>query len=256
MNPPHFFWGLLPLPEDLRALHLADIFEPGFHEFAGLLVFATIATIVADDDALLVLEALVNNYYIPREYILLHISDEESSGVHNATLAGIIESINWVNETSTGDDDVIIYFSGHGTGRGKRAGMVAQDGGVLWDHQLAANLTEILGHARRVAVIFDSCFSGGFLDDLEPIPNLLAIMAGRAISFEAAYGHGVFTYWLVCQGIINGYADDPELNPHAKKDGVIPLEEAYDYTYHNLLGQSKPKILDNYEGDFLPLKDN
>jgi len=150
-------------------------------------------------------------------------------------------------------DDVIIYYSGHGTNGFKgQSGIVAYDGvsggsGVIWSSELGAAISNI--HAKRIAVMLDCCYGNGFAGDLN-LPGVLAMMSSAGLSGETAlFGHGVFTYWLLGQGMVNGLADKVGANTYALPDGKIPFEEAFDYAFQNMTGQ-KPKVVDNVTGDY------
>lgn len=80
--------------------------------------------------------------------------------------------------------------------------------------------------------------------------NILYIAAAKGEEFEfgGSIGNGVFTYKFVQLGIIEGRADDPSQNPHAKRDGEVTLEEAFDYANHVVLGGAtgpKPDLFDD-----------
>lgn len=104
-------------------------------------------------------------------------------------------------------------------------------------------------HAKRVTVMLDCFYGNGFSSDLK-LPNVLAMMSSADLSGEnSLLGHGVFTYWLLEQGIVNKLADNLNKNVYAHQDGKIPFEEAFDYAFQNMTGQ-KPKVVDNVTGDY------
>ena len=171
----------------------------------------------------------------------------------NAIKKNIMDDVTWLQSNVGKNDDVIIYYSGHGTNGFKgQSGIVAYDGvgggpGVIWSSELGAAISGI--HAKRIAVMLDCCYGNGFAGDLN-LPNVLAMMSSAGLSGETAlFGHGVFTYWFLEQGIVNGLADQLTENRYALPDGKISFEEAFDYAFQNMTGQ-KPKVADNVAGDY------
>jgi hypothetical protein len=183
--------------------------------------------------------ALTSKYNVPTGNIQL---------LEDATKPEILAAI-----TSLGsgpNDDVIIYFSGHGTTAPRSLhGIVAVDYGVIWSSELRVAIQGMT--AKRVAVILDCCYAKGFADDLN-LENVLAMMSSAGLSWETSlFGHGIFTYWFVQKGIIGGLADNPVENRYAKPDGMIPFEEAFDYAFQHMTHE-KPKVVDNVQFDFYP----
>jgi len=193
---------------------------------------------VADAEAFQL--ALTDKYSVPSENIKLLRDDEATKDKILAAITGL---------GSTSSDDVIIYFSGHGTtGRRSLNGIVAYDG-VIWSGELRATIRGIT--ANRIVVILDCCYGNGFANDLN-LPNMLAMMSSAGLSWEPSlFGHGIFTYWFLVKGIIQGLADNPAENRYATPDGKIPFEEAFDYAFQNMTHQ-KPKVVDNVALDFWP----
>ncbi|MEM2884969.1 MAG: caspase family protein, partial [Thermoproteota archaeon] len=69
----------------------------------------------ADDDALDVLEALIEVYGYDRKNVLLLVSDYK---VNNATREDIVKAIDWLKENAGKNSEVFFFYSGHGA-RGK-----------------------------------------------------------------------------------------------------------------------------------------
>jgi len=194
---------------------------------------------VADAEAFK--SALTDNYSVPSGNIRLLLDD-------NATTNNILTAIRGLPSTSNGD--VIIYFSGHGmTAPRSRRGIVTYDG-VIWSGDLRAAIQGIEAK-KRVSVILDCCYGNGFADDLN-LPNVLAMMSSAGLSWEPSlFGHGIFTYWFLVKGIVQGLADNPTENRYATQDGKIPFEEAFDYAFQQMT-QQKPKVVDNVPFDLWP----
>ncbi|ALM75205.1 caspase family protein [Thermococcus barophilus] len=209
-----------------------------------------------DDDALLVYDTLVNVYGFKPENIILLIN-------MSASFDNIYNAIMTLKSKVTPDDEVVFYFSGHGsTGRAADGdsevideAIVVHDGNpdgqilLIWDGQLKAWFEDF--PTSRVIFIFDSCYSGG-MTDLAADGRIIAMASGeREFSLESAeWGHGQFTYYFFLEGIDLGYADvyDHDGDPTTSD---VTVEEAFDYAYANC-EQQTPVIADLFTNDLLP----
>ena len=73
-------------------------------------------------------------------------------------------------------------------------------------------------------------------------PGRVVCMAAIGLAWESSeWENGQFTYYFVDQGMHLGLAD-------ANKDGVVTVEEAFDYAVANCKMQ-RPKINDQFEND-------
>lgn len=87
------------------------------------------------------------------------------------TLAGMRTALDDLEKRVLPNDEVFLYYSGHGTrlpafdGRAARCAeaLVTVDGQALMDSELQDRLARIAEKARRVVVFLDSCHSGGAL---------------------------------------------------------------------------------------------
>ena len=153
-------------------------------------------------------------------------------------------------------DSVIFYFAGHGGRLGKSYVLAAQDynpenvgkpgeiaQGTVSDQQLRSLFYRI--DAGRQMIIIDACQSGSALNSEVAVgpyrsssfaqmaydKGIFVITAtqsdGRARELEQ-YGHGLFTYVLVNNGLVEGKADyDPP-------DGIIQAREWLKYAAREL----------------------
>ena len=219
------------------------------------------------NDARDVMRALTDVYGVPhgKKY-----TDTSPSGKYgniklllnaDATKSAILSAIGSLGATA--NDDVIIFFSGHGTQSiGDADGDVEMmDNGfvvngssgrdVLWDGELKNALTSIT--ANRIVVLGDFSWPSGFNDDLSQVANIMYIAGAKGEEFEdSTIQNGVFTEKFINLGIRSGYADDPAQNPHATPDGKVTLEEAYDYANHVIIPRvpgAKPNIVDKLSND-------
>jgi len=119
-------------------------------------------------------------------------------------------------------DDILFYFSGHGTPTQIGGYLVTQDSD---EHDPGLPMNELLqlanqSQAREVLLILDCCFSGSLgnpknLQGQSGIENqaqlregvtILAASRPNEVSLEQIDGHGIFT-WLVLNALSGGAAD-------------------------------------------------
>lgn len=208
----------------------------------------------ADDDALDMLNALINVYGYLSGNILLLISDYT---VNNATRDGIIAAIDWLRERETTGHEVVFFYSGHGA-RG-----IANDGdkelideaivpyectaeSLIWDGNLKQMFSDF--KTTRIIFIFDSCYAGG-MTDLKADGRVVAMACSESgLSYESStWQNGQFTYYFVDEGMLQGMADKYDNLPEVPD---VTVEEAFDYAKANCKYQT-PTISDSFKNDLL-----
>jgi len=213
----------------------------------------------SDDDAGDIRNALITYGYSPGNiHLLLNM---------NASFTAIQNAINDIKAKEVAGDEVVFFFSGHGT-KGKAddgdkekndEAIVSHDGNpsesgslvYIWDGQLKAWFADF--DTSRIIFIFDSCLAGGMTD-------LKA--QGRAINMATTEGgtayeglwenNGQFTYYFVDQGMLAGQADryDHDEDTILSEATDVVVEEAFDYAKANCRWQ-KPTISDSFSNDLL-----
>lgn len=145
------------------------------------------------------------------------------------SLAGIMSS----------DDDLFVFVTDHGGHiYGNMSYIVLWNGGTLHDYAFAQMIRRI--NARTINIVMEQCYSGGFVDDLRGMENLVITTACAAN--EKSYAMSMYSYdeyiyyWLTA---VNGtppfclypyYAPLPMMgNPDSNQDGYISMGEAYQY---------------------------
>ncbi|MEM3407817.1 MAG: caspase family protein [Nitrososphaerota archaeon] len=214
----------------------------------------------ADDDALDMLNTLIEVYGYQRDHIKLLISDYN---VNNATKSKIINAIEWLRGSEKAEDEVVFFYSGHGA-RGK-----ANDGdkesideaivpyectaeSLIWDGELKTLFAKF--ETSRIIFIFDSCYSGG-MTDLKANGRIVVMASTEnGLSYEGeGWQNGVFTYYFVDKGMYQGLANTHD---YSEIEGNEPatIEEAFDYARANVpsVVSQTPTISDSFENDLLP----
>jgi len=188
-----------------------------------------------------------------------------SSNIHlllgmNASFNAIRDAINYTKSQAVAGDEVVFFFSGHGTkavaydGDDERMdeAILSHDGNpfgsliAIWDGQLKDWFAGF--NTSRIIFIFDSCLAGG-MTDLQAsgrIINMACSESGTA--YEGLWGdNGQFAYYFVDQGMLGGKADK-----YDNLTGVadVTIEEAFDYAKASCQMQ-KPTISDSFTDDLL-----
>lgn len=160
-----------------------------------------------------------------------------------ATYANMRSALgNWPKKTQL-DDQVLIYFAGHGLTEGlpnqRKEGYILPVDVNLKDlYSTAISMEELRDlskriPARHVLYVFDSCYSGlglsrsarapqkidsTYLETLKGQRAVYMITAGRADErANEAYGHGLFTLHF-----LDGIAGAADISP---KDGIVQASE-------------------------------
>lgn len=158
------------------------LFAIGISRYAH---FRSLSNAVRDVDYLV--EVLTHRYQFDGKWVI-RLSDEE------ATLGNISRHFHQLIELAEPDDEVFIYFSGHGDYNAliDRGYWIPYDGQPGETHTQLSNstLVDFIGsiRARHVVLAVDSCFSGSFfggvrkgevLERLESIPSRWVLTSGR-----------------------------------------------------------------------------
>lgn len=185
------------------------------------------------------------------------------------------------------EDTFLFFYSGHGTNNNGKAFLCPHDtgwwgGNLLGETELKAMLSAVAKDPEKppkVAVMIDSCFSGGMVDegkDLSPkfarlrvsdknfkagmtkelssLKNSVVLTASAAdeLSYETKeLENGLFAYFIA-----EGLGDTEKSCPaDENKDGKVSVEEAYRYAqpkvinFEKLKDRQHPKISDKFEGE-------
>ena len=175
-----------------------------------------------------------------------------------ATKSDILTAIDWLRDNEKAGDEVIFYYSGHGT-RGVKwdsdketidEGIVPCDFdgtgySVIWDGDLADEFSDF--ETTRFFIGFDTCYAGGF-EDLEGSGRVICMSSKESqYSYESdAWENGEFTYYFVDLGMYQGKADTT--GPKGDPDGIVTIEEAFDYAKANCQ-YDHPVINDQFSDD-------
>jgi hypothetical protein len=175
-----------------------------------------------------------------------------------ANFTAIRDAISDVKSQAVAGDEVVFFFSGHGTNGVANDGdnektdeaIVSHNGSSLiaiWDGQLKAWFSGF--NTSRMIFIFDSCLAGGMTDLQAPGRVISMACSESGLSYEDdLWQNGQFTYFFVDQGMLASKAD--------KYDNIsdvadVTVEEAFDYARASCQVQ-KPAISDSFGNDLLP----
>lgn len=234
-----------------------------------------------DDDARAIRQALLSSPNWEPENVVLLLNTEATTW----NLLAALDDLEGADE----NDLLFLFFSGHG-GRvpDDRPGeevdgfdevLYLYDSAYVSDDALERYLANV--PMRRIAVMIDSCFSGGHLGEATALPSagewaadwsadfrrllqnrpqdldsltksIVAVTASREAEYSwefAALGHGVFTYALL--EALGGPADEA-----GDSDGFVSAEECYAYVVPRVVDlissigeEQRPLMLDLCEGE-------
>jgi len=171
-----------------------------------------------------------------------------------ATKSAIQNAISSIASQMSASDTFFFYYSGHGSNSVGASYIVPVDNNgyttsCISDSEMQNWLSAINSSSKK-CVIFDTCYSGGFVDKgitpkfiklknsnplslrdgfarhLQTLSNMVFLAASRGTETSAessSLRHGIFTYWLMYglgSGTTIGTAD-------SNKDGKITAEEAF-----------------------------
>jgi len=199
-----------------------------------------------DDDAQDLYDALVNVYGFSPSNIHMLLDNQ-------ATHANILAAVDWLLASEAAGDTVVFAYSGHGSnGRADDGDSERTDECIipweisrLWDGELAQRFAQL--DSTDAWISFDSCYAGGMDDPGTSGPGKVVTLAcsERSYSYEGSdVENGYYTYLMVELGMTGGLGD-------SNGDGIVTVEEAYDYMKANIKSYSpqKPQINDQYPGD-------
>lgn len=210
---------------------------------------------ISDGDALNMQTALTDKYGFSYSNIF-YLADDK------AIKTDIKSKVDHIGDIVTADDEVVFFFSGHGTtGRVNDGDSEKIDEGIvvyganntfdyIWDGELRDWFSDF--GTSRIIFVFDSCMAGGMNDAAGP--GRAVVMSSKENQYSYVYsdginGEGVFSHWFVNLGMINNQADG--VNQLDNKDGYVAVEESFQYAKDIISRLQVPVLSDNFINDLL-----
>ncbi|MBN1944672.1 MAG: caspase family protein [Bradymonadales bacterium] len=156
-----------------------------------------------------------------------------------ATRGAFLQAAQTLSRKAGPDDVLVIFFSGHGNNPAVSTGDSVEIDGtdesiVLVDGEVTDNeLADILRQstAGLALVAFDSCHSGGFAQDLAPIPHVVGLFSSDedilSDTAESLGAGGYLSYYLR-RGVLGEADTKPQ-------DGSLLVGELIDYLYRGFI---------------------
>jgi hypothetical protein len=186
------------------------------------------------------------------------------------TYQNFLISLSQISQYEDDNDVTLIYFAGHGKQvededifpegeydelDGYDEGIILYDNTLLYDDIIAETLNDA-DFQGTVVFIFDCCYSGGMIDDINKVIKDNIIIMTACSEDNKAYGT-LNIPWLVSTsyfsvGLFSG------LTGSAKDGEIVTAENCFEYTktfnqelidYTNFGSNNNPQILDNYNGE-------
>lgn len=119
-----------------------------------------------------------------------------------ATEANIKSSLNWLRYIALEEDSVAVILIGHGDKTGYMESYYKTvEGNHLDDNELTYYLDDI--SSERIFVFLDCCRSGGFINDLQAMPNHQYVFTSTACGWDGVtaeapeLNNGLWTYFYI-----------------------------------------------------------
>ncbi|PXF51153.1 MAG: hypothetical protein C4B55_01715 [Candidatus Methanophagaceae archaeon] len=189
-----------------------------------------------------------------------------------ATRKNIINNIGRLAGTADDNDRFVFYFAGHGSNDSSEEYLLPYDTYPYPDNELARFkissediADKILLHRSTVALIFDSCNSGGMAKETDDLPPktgvdgdneilLMSCKASQNSSEPPTMSHALFTNYLLKAFTDKNWRGSYKAD--ADKNGRVSLEEAFNYARPKvewhwsqllwLLNEQNPQMMDHY----------
>jgi len=149
----------------------------------------------------------------------------------DATKADIESAFSYIGHFINPQDIFFFYFSGHGYSSSipDLTYLIPYDSNRIYSNDLDAYLDSV--NCSEQYIIIDSCGSGGMIDNaVAPNRYFMTACESNEESWEtSALQHGVFTYYFLRSFTL---ASD------SNGDGVISMEEQFDYIYPRTVSYS------------------
>ncbi|EKE18488.1 MAG: polysaccharide deacetylase [uncultured bacterium] len=217
---------------------------------------------LSDGDAKNMHDALIAKYGYAEEniYLLRDMS---------ATYDNIANAIDAVKSKVLPGDEVVFFYSGHGTtgrvndGDAEKLdeGIIAHNGTslrVIWDGELKSYFNDI--NTSRVVFIFDSCKAGG-MNDVAKDGRVVVMSSAEAensfVYSQGEYGEGLFSHFFVNEGMIQGKADSynqpnvSDLSVTTEEASVYAKEKVSSYANTYLWHSQNVNVSDLFSNDLM-----
>ncbi len=210
---------------------------------------------ISDGDALNMQTALTAKYGFS-DLNIFYLADDR------AVKTDIKSKVDYIRSIITSDDEVVFFFSGHGTtARVDDGDSEKIDEGIvvyganhtfdyIWDGELRDWFSGF--NTSKIVFIFDSCMAGGMNDMAGP--GRVVVMSSKENQYSYVYsdginGEGFFSHWFVNLGMIQGKADG--VNQLDKQDGYVAVEESFQYAKNIISRLQIPVLSDGFVDDLL-----
>jgi hypothetical protein len=209
---------------------------------------------LSDGDAHYMSETLEHVYgYDPANIFLLRDL--------NATFENIRLAVESVVAKALPGDEVVFFYSGHGTSGNASdedvetvdEGLFVHDGiegQIIWDGQLKEWFSGIA--TERVVFAFDTCLAGG-MNDVQQEGRIVVMSSSETQSSyvfsNGELGEGLFSHYFVNLGMLQGKADGSnplKRNDPRKYDGTVAVEESFEFSKNYISANKFPNISDKF----------
>ncbi len=181
-------------------------------------------------------------------------NDGDNDIDYSATKANVTLVFNLLKAKLTSNDLLFVFVTNHGGLESyKKACIWLWNGQKILDSELKALVDPI--NCQKMTFVLETCYSGGFVDDLSSISNVMVATACAWDDTSVAgttypyYNQFVYYWTAAVRGFYTSgstpWSKDGVANADADSDGLVTMKEAFDFAYANKNPSDIPQYSEN-----------
>lgn len=181
-------------------------------------------------------------------------NDGDNDIDYSATKANVTLVFNLLKAKLTSDDSLFVFATNHGGKESyQKACIWLWNGQKILDSELKALADPI--NCQKMTFVLETCYGGGFVDDLSSISNVMVATACAWDDTSVAgttypyYDQFVYYWTAAARGFYPSgstpWAKDGVANADADSDGLVTMKEAFDFAYTNKNPSDVPQYSEN-----------
>lgn len=179
--------------------------------------------------------------------------DGDADTDYACTYANVASVFSSLRATLTADSQLLVFVTDHGGQESGYDALIYLWGDTLKDDQLANMTTDL---PCPVMFVMETCYSGGFIDDLNQGNRAIATACDYDETSKAGNTYPVYDQWCYqWTAAVRGYYpganpwdDRTPCNADADTDGCVSFREAFNYAYSKAPWQDTPQYGENPGG--------
>lgn len=220
------------------------------------------------NDCATIYSILINTYSYPKDHVFVLMADGTSPEYDRLLLDGTCDSspldldgdglpdieyaatkenisnvFDKLGSTLSSYDNLFIYVTDHGSlinESSKSSQIVLWNKSAITDKEFAKEVNKV--NAGKINICMEQCYSGGFIDDLSGMNRLIATACNyNELSYATSdrlYNEFVY-HWSAA--ILGTYPSGRTADADTNQDGLISMQEAFDYARDNDRANEHPQ---------------